>query len=156
MSERSRKLASQSLGRRGPRTRRTRGARGPVVIFAALGDNTRLDLMLMLVAGVGRSITQLTAGTRSSRQAVTKHLRVLESAGLVRRTRRGRETMFEPRPGSLDEARRSLNLISKLWDNALARLKAFVENDCLPRRTATFKPRLNGGLAPTPFSHGLK
>src|SRR4051812_44037780 len=101
MSRRRVKLTNRSRGRRGP------PGRGSAVLFAALGDDTRLGLMLMIGTGAGRSITQLAARTRYTRQAVTKHLRVLESAGLVRRKRRGRETLFEPEPGSLDEARRA-------------------------------------------------
>jgi DNA-binding transcriptional ArsR family regulator len=93
--------------------------------------------MLTIATGAGRSITQLTARTRYTRQAVTKHLRVLESAGLLRRTRRGRETLFEPEPGSLDEARRALDAISKMWDDTLARLKAFVEVSPLATRGPT-------------------
>ena len=56
----------------------------PSLIFAALGDRTRLALLGQLGDGHTRSITALSAGTRLTRQAVTKHLRVLERVGLVR------------------------------------------------------------------------
>jgi len=111
---------------RPPRPRR--GGAGAARVFAALGDETRLGLLATLGAGDRLSITQLTEGTTLTRQAVTKHLRALQRAGLVRGLRRGRETLFEPNPEPLDEARRALESISKQWDQALARLKAFVES----------------------------
>jgi DNA-binding transcriptional ArsR family regulator len=74
------------------------------------------------------SITKLTAEFNVSRQAVTKHLLVLERAGLVRSTRRGREHIWQLRERRLAEARHYLELISKQWDEALARLQLFVES----------------------------
>jgi DNA-binding transcriptional ArsR family regulator len=98
-------------------------------VFAALGDDTRLGLVRRL-SGAGRlSITRLTEGTPVTRQAVTKHLRVLERSGLVRSTRAGRERVWELRPERLDDARAQLEQISARWDEALARLKALVEED---------------------------
>jgi DNA-binding transcriptional ArsR family regulator len=73
------------------------------------------------------SISRLTEGSKLTRQAITKHLRVLHDAGLVRGVRRGRENLFELEPTPLLKARRSLDRISREWDNALARLKSFVE-----------------------------
>jgi DNA-binding transcriptional ArsR family regulator len=96
-------------------------------LFAALGDETRLTLLSRLGRGSQLSIARLTKGTRLTRQAVTKHLRVLEGAGLVRALRRGRENLFELAPGPLGEARRALEIISRQWDGTLVRLKAFVE-----------------------------
>ncbi|HEX5421723.1 MAG TPA: metalloregulator ArsR/SmtB family transcription factor [Gammaproteobacteria bacterium] len=97
-------------------------------VFAALGDDTRLLIIAALCAGGALSIAQLTAGTAITRQAVTKHLHVLAEAGLVRDVRRGRERLWEFEPTKLDEARRSLETISRQWDHALARLKAYVED----------------------------
>lgn len=74
-----------------------------------------------------RRLTALTEGTGITRQAVTKHLHVLEGAGLVRGSRQGRETVFELEPERLDDARKFLDLVSKRWDDALERLKAHVE-----------------------------
>jgi DNA-binding transcriptional ArsR family regulator len=79
------------------------------------------------------SITELTSGTSVSRQAVTKHLRVLADAGLVRSHRGrgggdGRESVWILEPRRLEETRRLLDLISREWDNTLDRLKAFVED----------------------------
>ncbi len=96
-------------------------------LFAALGDETRLTLLLRLGEGKLLSITRLTKGSALSRQAVTKHLRVLEEAGLVRCVRRGRESLYHLEPDSLSRARDALDRISRQWDEALAGLKLFVE-----------------------------
>lgn len=96
-------------------------------VFAALGDETRLALVTRLSDGRAHSISQLTAGTRLTRQAVTKHLRVLESAGVVRCARLGRESRFELDPAPIMELREYLDRVSQQWDAALSRLKAFVE-----------------------------
>jgi DNA-binding transcriptional ArsR family regulator len=98
------------------------------VVFAALSDETRLSLVTALAGGRPRSITQLTDGSRLTRQAITKHLHVLEGAGLVRSTRRGRESRFELAPQPLQELRAYLERVSEQWDQALARLKVFVES----------------------------
>jgi DNA-binding transcriptional ArsR family regulator len=97
-------------------------------VFAALGDTTRLKLLAALCAGGALSIAQLTAGTAITRQAVTKHLQVLAEAGLVRDSWQGRERLWELQPSRLDEARRSLDAIAAQWDQALVRLKHFVEH----------------------------
>jgi DNA-binding transcriptional ArsR family regulator len=96
-------------------------------VFAALGDATRLRVVTLLCDGGPASIAGLTAGTDVTRQAVTKHLHVLKRAGLVRSSRRGREHLWELRPERLEEARRWLDRISAQWDEALTRLKLFVE-----------------------------
>lgn len=98
-------------------------------VFAALGDATRLRLVARLVTDGPLSISSLTAGTDISRQAVTKHLQVLEHAGLARATRRGRERLWALEPEPLDEARRALDDLSRQWDAALERLRRFVEED---------------------------
>jgi len=97
-------------------------------IFAALGDEMRLRLIAALCVGGAMSIAQLTAGTDITRQAITKHLDVLASAGLVRDTKVGRERLWEFEPAQLDEARRSLEMIARQWDHALAKLKRAVES----------------------------
>jgi DNA-binding transcriptional ArsR family regulator len=100
----------------------------PVPLFAALGDSTRLAIVAKLAATSPRSITQLTEGSKVSRQAITKHLRVLQNAGLVRNVRSGRESLFEFDPASVAEMRRYLDFVSAQWDQALHRLKKFVED----------------------------
>jgi DNA-binding transcriptional ArsR family regulator len=100
-----------------------------VPVFAALSDETRLSLLARLIDGVPCSISQLTGDSKMSRQAITKHLRVLESAGLVRGETAGRECLFELEPRPLEEIRDYLDLVSKQWDEALTRLKKLVETE---------------------------
>jgi DNA-binding transcriptional ArsR family regulator len=97
-------------------------------VFAALGDETRLRLVIVLCAGGALSISQLTSETEITRQAVTKHLQVLADAGLVRSVKAGRERLWEFEPDKLEAARRSLDAIAQQWDRALARLKLAVED----------------------------
>jgi DNA-binding transcriptional ArsR family regulator len=102
-----------------------RQPRAPV--FAALGDETRLSLVAKLSRGHSRSISQLTEGSRLTRQAITKHLRVLESVGIVHSVHTGRESRFEFDPAPIAEMKGYLDSVSEQWDQALARLKSFVE-----------------------------
>ena len=113
----------------GPKPRgiaRKRQAFAP--IFAALGDETRLALIDRLRDGEAQSISQLAEGWPITRQAITKHLKVLEEAGLVQMSRAGRESLFELTPQPLAEVRDYLDFVSTEWDQALLRLKAFVED----------------------------
>jgi DNA-binding transcriptional ArsR family regulator len=98
-----------------------------VPVFAALGDQTRLGLVARLGREGPLSISRLTEGTDVTRQAVTKHLRVLAGAGLARGVRQGREQLWQLEATPLDEARRSLERISQRWDEALRRLTVAVE-----------------------------
>jgi DNA-binding transcriptional ArsR family regulator len=102
--------------------------RDPASVFAALGDETRLRLVSRLSSGGPASISRLTDGSGVTRQAVTKHLRVLAGAGLAQASRRGRETLWRLQPERLDQAQRSLDLIARQWDHALGKLKVFVES----------------------------
>ena len=95
--------------------------------FAALGHDVRVSLVLELGERAPLSITELADGTSITRQAVTKHLNVLEDAGLVRSIRRGRRKLFRLDPATLGETSRALAEISRQWDETLARLKAHVE-----------------------------
>jgi DNA-binding transcriptional ArsR family regulator len=101
--------------------------RDSATVFAALGDETRLALLGRLTSGEPQSIASLTESTRLTRQAVTKHLHVLEGAGVVRSARVGRESRFVLQPQPLVEARTWLDHVSRKWDEALLRLKALVE-----------------------------
>ncbi len=96
-------------------------------VFAAIGDKTRLHIVARLSNGRGLSIVRLTEGTHVSRQAITKHLRSLESAGLVKSGRVGRERIWQLKTARLTEAQLHLQRISAHWDAALSRLRAFVE-----------------------------
>ncbi len=103
-------------------------AKGSAPLFAALGDKTRLRLVSRLCDDGPMSITRLTTGSKVTRQGITKHLRVMEEAGLVRSTRHGRESIWQLDRQRLEDARRHLDLISKQWDAALGRLRELVED----------------------------
>jgi DNA-binding transcriptional ArsR family regulator len=103
------------------------GARAAAPLFAALGDPTRLLLLGRLSSGGPGSISQLAEKSQVSRQAITKHLEVLSSAGLARSLRQGRERIWELEPARLGDAHGYLQQISQQWDAALHRLKKFVE-----------------------------
>ena len=104
----------------------TRRRRSPV--FAALGDETRLTLIAKLCDGQRQSISQLTEGSNLTRQAITKHLRVLENVGILRCVRKGRESHFQFNPQPMEGIREYLDSVSQQWDQALSRLKSFVEH----------------------------
>ena len=118
---------------RSPRSPRSFGSAEPprleghAPLFAALGDATRLRLVSRLCRDGPLSITRLTASSDVTRQAISKHLRVMAEAGLVRGTRHGRESIWQLEPRRLEEARRYLELISEGWDAALGRLRKLVE-----------------------------
>jgi DNA-binding transcriptional ArsR family regulator len=97
------------------------------LIFGALGDPTRLRLVERMAHREPLSITSLVDGTDITRQAVTKHLRILERAGLARAERSGREQMWSLDQKRLLQAQAFLDAISRQWDEALERLKEFVE-----------------------------
>jgi DNA-binding transcriptional ArsR family regulator len=98
-------------------------------LFAALGDETRLALIARIGSEGPISIATLTSGTEVTRQAVSKHLVVLERAGLIRASRAGRERRYEVRSAQLEELRRCLDVINRHWDDALARFKQHVEDE---------------------------
>jgi DNA-binding transcriptional ArsR family regulator len=96
-------------------------------VFAALGDKTRLALVARLCSGEPASISQLADDSKLTRQAITKHLGVLERAGIVRSTHSGRERLFRFDPEPFNDLQQYLDLVSKQWDQTLARLKSHVE-----------------------------
>lgn len=102
-------------------------ATNPALVFAALGDETRLELVAKLCGRDPHSISQLTRGSKLTRQAITKHLRVLENAGIVHSVRAGRESRFEFDPQPMEEIEYYLDFVSEQWDQALSRLREFVE-----------------------------
>jgi DNA-binding transcriptional ArsR family regulator len=103
-------------------------ARARAAVFAALGDETRLFLLTRLSDGQRYSISDLTQGTKLTRQAITKHLRVLQRVRIVHAAHQGRQSLFSFDPQPLIEMREYLDLVSRQWDAALARLKNFVED----------------------------
>jgi DNA-binding transcriptional ArsR family regulator len=98
-------------------------------VFAALGETTRLTLVAKLCAEGPMSIARLSDGSGVTRQAITKHLETLSGAGLVHGTKTGRQRIWELETKRLEKARRCLDLISDQWDDAIARLRAFVEEE---------------------------
>jgi DNA-binding transcriptional ArsR family regulator len=96
-------------------------------VFAALGDKTRLALVAHLCSGEPASISRLADDSKLTRQAITKHLGVLERAGIVRSAYSGRERLFRFEPEPLNELQQYLTSVSKQWDQTLARLKSHVE-----------------------------
>jgi DNA-binding transcriptional ArsR family regulator len=110
-------------------TKRRSSGRERAAAFAALGDETRLLLLAKLCGGTPYSIAELTSDTNLTRQAVTKHLRVLERVRIVHGKRAGRRNLFEFDPKPVNEMKEYLDLVSRQWDSALARLKTFVESD---------------------------
>jgi DNA-binding transcriptional ArsR family regulator len=98
------------------------------VLFAALGDPTRLAVLQRLSNGGPASVSALAERFPTvSRQAVSKHLHVLFGAGVVTGMYRGREHVWSVNPDRLEDGRRHIDLIAQKWDDALARLKAYVE-----------------------------
>ena len=118
---------SNDARQRSARSRWSRRTTNAAVVFAALGDPTRLALVGKLGDRTQRSITELGQDSALSRQAISKHLRVLEDAGVVRCRRQGRESLFALNPRAIIGLQEYLALVSDQWDAALGRLKAFVE-----------------------------
>lgn len=106
-----------------------RGGKRAASTFAALGDPTRLSLLAKLSRGRPQSISRLAHDSHLTRQAITKHLRVLERARIVRCTPAGRERLYSLDPQPVHELRDYLDRISAQWDATLLRLKSFVESD---------------------------
>src|SRR5262245_4587467 len=114
---------------RGSRSSSARKLVDVAPVFAALGDPTRLHIVARLCSSGPQSIVRLTDGAQVTRQAVTKHLHALAKAGLVRSTRDGRERIWEIQARRLADVVRYLEQISTQWDEAIGRLRAFVEDD---------------------------
>lgn len=98
-------------------------------VFAALGDPIRLGVVSHLTRHGATSATVLTARTAVTRQALTKHLTVLERARIVQSEKHGRERLWSLQPDGIADARLYLDRVASQWDDALARLKAFVEEE---------------------------
>jgi DNA-binding transcriptional ArsR family regulator len=107
----------------------TASSTGAATVFAALGDPVRLAIIARLCDDGPLPTVQLKQGTSLSRQAVTKHLRILEDVGLVRSSRVGRDRSWRIEVQQLVKTRAYLDRISAQWDARLERLRAFVEGD---------------------------
>lgn len=97
-------------------------------LFAALGDPVRLTLVARLCKEGPLPTSRLKLNTSVSRQAVTKHLVLLEDAGLVKSQRVGKDRLWRMEHRRLSEARHHLEQISAQWDATLERLRRFVED----------------------------
>ncbi|PYT80461.1 MAG: transcriptional regulator [Acidobacteria bacterium] len=120
--------SSRNILRKRPNRRTAFELLDSAPLFAALGDQMRLRLVSRLCEQGAASISRLTAGTGVTRQAISKHLRVMHNSGLVDSTRRGRERIWRLNQRRLQDARRYVEIISQQWDDALARLRTFVED----------------------------
>ncbi len=100
-----------------------------VDVFFALGDATRLSVVKRLAAGAALSATVLADGGDLTRQAMAKHLQVLEQAGLVTHAKQGREVLYSLAPRRLMDAREFLDGVSAGWDRAIERLRGLVETE---------------------------
>jgi DNA-binding transcriptional ArsR family regulator len=98
-------------------------------LFDALGDPNRLRIVTRLCDGGPCSTAQVTQVVSVSRQAATKHLLLLEAVGLVSSKRHGRERIWRIEPKPLSDASDYLTALSKRWDNAIDRLRAYVEDE---------------------------
>lgn len=98
-----------------------------VDVFFALSDRTRLTVVKKLGAGAALSATTLSDGADVTRQAIVKHLQVLEGAGLVSHQKHGREVLYSLEARRLDQARAFLDRVSAGWDRAIDRLRDMVE-----------------------------
>ena len=110
-----------------PKRRADRGLTGAALLFAALGDPTRLALVKQLADGGPASISRLADEQSMTRQGVTKHLHVLAAAGVIDGSRRGREQVWTLNPQRLAEGRRHIDVIAAGWAEALDRLKSLLE-----------------------------
>ena len=99
------------------------------LLFAALGDETRLALLRRLSRAGPASISALAEDFGVTRQAITKHLQFLAVAGIIVGSRTGREHIWALKAVRLAEAQRCLEVIGRGWDDALGRLKAHLEDE---------------------------
>jgi DNA-binding transcriptional ArsR family regulator len=97
-------------------------------VFQAIADPTRRS-MLKILAGKEMPISAISECFPITRTAVNKHLHVLSDAGLVRSQKVGRETRYKLQPEPLVEIKQWLEFFEVYWDDKLAALKQFVEND---------------------------
>ncbi|OFB36275.1 transcriptional regulator [Mycolicibacterium sp. (ex Dasyatis americana)] len=97
-------------------------------LFDALGDPNRLRIVTRLCEDGPCSTVQLTQVIPVTRQAATKHLLLLEAVGLVTSDRKGRERIWRIQTEPLAEASDYLTALSRRWDHAIDRLRAYVED----------------------------
>jgi DNA-binding transcriptional ArsR family regulator len=96
-------------------------------LWAAVGDPTRRQILDVLLAEGEATATELAELVPVSRQAVAKHLDVLDRAGLVSRSRLGREVRYAVEPDRMDAASRSMAALAAEWDERMSRIKRIAE-----------------------------
>ncbi|WAC57832.1 ArsR/SmtB family transcription factor [Gordonia sp. SL306] len=99
----------------------------PVDLFAALADDSRWQILVTL-SGSPASASALAAELPITRQAIAKHLRVLEEVGLVSSAKAGRELRYEPVGARLSQVARQLDAIARGWDRRLDRIRSIAED----------------------------
>ena len=119
--------AAQTRAATDPMARRVAEAAGVGMVLAALADPTRRQLLDLLLQAGRASATTLAGPLPVSRQAVVKHLQVLQTAGLVEGVRAGREVLYALCPDPLDASARWLADLSAAWDRRLNALKQAAE-----------------------------
>jgi ArsR family transcriptional regulator, cadmium/lead-responsive transcriptional repressor len=105
-------------------------------LWAAVGDPSRRRVLDALLARGTATPTALADDLPLTRQAVTKHLAVLDRAGLVTGRRQGREVRFAVDPARLDEATRALTEVAHRWDRRLLAIKRIAEEVAAAERAA--------------------
>jgi DNA-binding transcriptional ArsR family regulator len=116
-------------------------------LWSAIGDPSRRLVLDLLVSHGEVSASWLAGRVPFSRQAVSKHLVVLERAGLIRRRKQGREVLYQVEAGRLDQATRAMAELAAQWDQRLAMIKRLAEAaHAETRRTAITDESANLGL----------
>ena len=96
-------------------------------LWSAIGDPSRCLVLDLLVSHGAVSASWLAGRVPFTRQAVAKHLAVLERAGLVSRRKHGREVLYQVEPEPLDRAARAMADLAAQWDRRLAAIKRLAE-----------------------------
>jgi DNA-binding transcriptional ArsR family regulator len=104
-------------------------------LWSAVAEPTRRRVLDILLDRGEATVTVLAGELPVTRQAVAKHLLVLDRAGLIEGRRRGRETRYAVRPQGLAVAARSLGQVAAEWDGRLAAIKRIAESVAQERRT---------------------
>ena len=108
-------------------------------LWSAIADPSRCRVLDLVVSNAEVSASWLAGHVPLSRQAVSKHLVVLEESGLVSRRKQGREVLYRVEADRLDQATRAMVDLAKQWDRRLAAIKRLAE---VAHAKATNKPRL--------------
>jgi ArsR family transcriptional regulator, cadmium/lead-responsive transcriptional repressor len=97
-------------------------------LWSAIGDPSRRRVLDLVISNGEVSAWWLAGHVPFSRQAVSKHLVVLEQAGLVSRRKQGREVLYQVEADRLDQATRAMTDLAAQWDQRLASIKRLAES----------------------------